>query len=171
VSPSLSEIVLPAVNRDDLAAKMRAFYADADAAIAAYRPICRNRGECCRFATFGHKLYVSSVELVYFVRHARSAWREPGESSDCPCQIDGLCAARPYRPLGCRVFFCDPEAREWQGPEYERRLLELRQIGADFGVDYRYVEWLSAMRELTDAIRSKNRGFDGIDAPSPDMIK
>ena len=150
--PSLSEIVLPHIDRDDLAAKMDAFYAEADQAIAANRPVCRNRGECCRFAAFGHKLYASSVELVDFVRCARSAWHYPGGASDCPYHVGGLCVARPFRPLGCRIFFCDPETREWQGPEYERRLIELRQIGTDFGVDYRYVEWLSALRELSEAI-------------------
>jgi hypothetical protein len=171
MSPSLSEIVLPNPDRDDLAARMDGFYAAVDLAVARNEPVCRQRGECCHFATYGHKLYVSSVELVFFVRHARLAWRPPGESAVCPYQIDGLCAARPFRPLGCRIFFCDPDSQDWQGPEYELRLMELRQIGVDFGVDYRYEEWLSALRDLTRAAHSKKGGFAGIDAPSADMIE
>jgi hypothetical protein len=168
--PTLSEIVLPHWDLDPLAARMDAFYVEVDQAIAENQPICLNRGKCCHFAAFGHRLYVSSVELAYFLRHARHDWRTPGESSDCPYQIDGVCTARPFRPLGCRIFFCDPESQDWQGPEYERRLIELRAIGVGFGIDYRYIEWLSALRELTQAVPSKNAGLGGIDAHPPDMI-
>jgi Fe-S-cluster containining protein len=168
--PSLSEIVLSGINRDDLAGRMDAFFEQIDRTVAGYFPVCRNRGECCHFSTYGHKLYVTSIELIHFVRHALPAWRKPEREPACPYQIEGLCAARSFRPLGCRIFFCDPDTRDWQGPEYERRLIELRQIGTDFVIDYRYIEWLSAIGELTEALRAKNLGFAGIDAPAAGMI-
>ncbi|NJN55436.1 MAG: hypothetical protein HC804_12180, partial [Anaerolineae bacterium] len=45
---------------------MRAFYAEVDATVAAHSPVCTNRGQCCKFDSFGHKLYVTDVELRYF---------------------------------------------------------------------------------------------------------
>lgn len=66
----------------------------------------------------------------------------------CPYQVGGLCTARERRPLGCRVFFCDPDAQEWQPLAYERYLTELKQIGAEAGLPYQYVEWLSALQQV-----------------------
>ena len=37
---------------------------------------------------------------------------------------------------------------------YERHLARLKRVGADSGMDYRYVEWLSALRELDAGLRT-----------------
>lgn len=170
MSPGLSDIVLPRLHDDGLALRMTAFYADVDRAVASHQPVCRNRGVCCRFQEYGHKLYVSTAELVFFARSACREWRVLGSACICPYQLGGLCSARPFRPLGCRVFFCDPEARDWQMSEYERFLAELKEIGIAFGVDYRYVEWLSALRDLTAPILQKTAGTGGIDSVDRGMI-
>lgn len=168
---SLSDIVLPHVNRDDLAGRMAEFYTDVDKAIAAHGPVCRNRGRCCEFDGYGHKLYVTTVELVYFVRGSRRQWRQPADGRSCPYQIDRRCIAREHRPLGCRIFFCDPDARAWQGPEYERRLGELKRIGVEFGIEYRYVDWLSALEAVAPAgAAQKHSSAAGIDAAQRSMI-
>ncbi len=168
---SLSDLVLPFAEHDALAARLAVLYDSVDSAIAGYGPVCRNRGLCCRFADFGHRLYVSTVELTYFVRHARDSWRLPGEDDACPYHHAGRCEARTFRPLGCRIFFCEPEAREWQGPEYESRLIELRRVGSRFGVAYRYVEWLSVLRDLSAAIRAGWTKSGRIDEPRGGMIE
>jgi len=153
---SLSDIVLAAARDDRLAECLAAFYGATDQAIAGYGPVCRNRGLCCHFAEFGHKLYVTTAELAFFLRQAGGGARRPDAAGDdCPYHVAGRCEARLFRPLGCRVFFCDPDTREWQGPEYESRLIELKGIGDRHGVDYLYVEWLSALRELSEALGSK----------------
>ena len=131
-------------------AEMAGFYREIDAAIAAHRPVCINRGACCKFAEFGHKLYVTDVELAYFVAGQNGAARPVIDHAACPYQIDGLCTARDHRPLGCRIFFCDPAAQGWQGPEYERFLTRLKNIGEKHGVPYRYREWLSALQDSTE---------------------
>lgn len=147
----LADLVMPHVDRAELTGVLERFYADTDLAIAAHAPICHNRGECCQFETFGHSLFVTTLELVYFVRGQRATWLEPSNGS-CPYQQGGQCTARPHRPLGCRVFYCDPADKDWQGPEYESRLMALRRLGAEYGVVYRYVEWLSALRALSSSI-------------------
>ncbi|MFQ5425112.1 MAG: hypothetical protein ACE5F9_14190 [Phycisphaerae bacterium] len=151
MSVSLSEAILPHVDRGELFRRMDEFYTSVDESVAKHRPVCRNRGVCCRFESFGHRLYVTTAELAYFVRGRRDDWRAPGAEGDvgaCPYQIGGLCMARQHRPLGCRIFFCDPDSEVWQPEAYERHLARLKRIGADIGMDYRYVEWLSALREL-----------------------
>jgi len=45
-------------------AEMAAHLADLDARIAARRPLCTNRGDCCKFDAYGHALFVSAVELA-----------------------------------------------------------------------------------------------------------
>ncbi|MCH8963582.1 MAG: hypothetical protein IIB58_01370 [Planctomycetes bacterium] len=53
-----------------LLAELDAFFAQLDQRIADHQPVCRNRGACCKFGAFGHKLYVTTLELAYFrARH------------------------------------------------------------------------------------------------------
>ncbi|MFO0973202.1 MAG: hypothetical protein U1A27_07175 [Phycisphaerae bacterium] len=132
---------------DGLMARMEQFYAAVDAEVAGHRPVCVNRGACCRFDEYGHRLYVTAVELAYFVaRQSVHGLRAVAADDGCPYQQAGACTARDHRPLGCRVFFCDPATRDWQGPLYERQLAALRQIGDEYDMPYRYVEWRAALR-------------------------
>lgn len=179
---SLVQLVLAHLGNADLHLAMGAFFAEVDQSIAQHDPVCRNRGACCRFDGFGHKLYVTSVELIYFVQGQRDAWRDmpaqkqachPADAASvCPYHVGGGCTARSHRPLGCRIFYCDPETRDWQPAEYERRHGELRRLGVRLGVDYRYVEWLSALRELDGAIfPAIGVPSDRIDADGQGMIE
>lgn len=152
MSESLAELIRPLLGREDFLASMAAFYTRVDGVVAGYQPICRNRGDCCQFKRFGHRLYVTTVELAYFFEGWGHSWRSPDDNGGCPFQVDGMCQARLHRPMGCRVFFCDPGAKAWQGPTYEGFLAELKGIGSDFGIAYRYVEWLSALKSV-DNIR------------------
>lgn len=125
---------------------MRDFYAEVDAAVNAHAPVCTNRGQCCKFDTFGHRLYVTSVEMAYFANGMKDHLRSPAGDA-CPYQQGGRCMAREHRPMGCRVFFCEERSQSWQGPEYERFLAGLKAIGERFGIPYRYQEWLSALTD------------------------
>ena len=131
----------------ELIADVKAFYADVDAAIAAHKPVCINRGLCCRFGEYGHKLYVTDVELDFFIAQRGANVLPVASGEACPYQLDGKCTAREERPLGCRIFFCDPDAQSWQPAEYERFLARLKELGRKHGVAYRYREWLSALQD------------------------
>jgi len=135
--------------RFELADRMARFYQEVDGAVAAHKPTCQNRGACCKFASFGHRLYVTDLELAYFHHCQEDRLRAPTSDGACPYQVGGLCTARDHRPLGCRIFFCDESAKAWQGPEYERFLARLKQLGDELGVPYRYREWLSALVGLS----------------------
>ncbi len=134
-------------------ADVRAVYADLDRRVAARNPVCTNRGLCCKFTQYDHGLFVTPVELAYFVSlvDARAAdgtaetnIADPGS---CPHHVGGICTTRTARPTGCRIFFCDPAAQGWQPEEYEETLAKLKLLHSCFNVVYCYCEWLEALRQ------------------------
>jgi hypothetical protein len=110
----------------DLHLKVHALYAEVDAAIAAAGPKCDASGRCCRFKEYGHTLFISNLEAEVLLA-AAPAYEQPVSSDFCPFQVDNLCTAREPRPLGCRVYFCDPSYQE-RGNE----------IAEEFGTGWRY---------------------------------
>lgn len=148
MTPDIGAIALQESSSVTLPARIDALYRDLDDAIAARSPACVNRGLCCNFDAYGHDLFVTTAELAYFIAGHAEAWRPPTADRRCPFQVDGKCTARDHRPMGCRVFFCDETTTDWQSAEYERRLAQLKQIGDETGIEYRYVEWLSALKSV-----------------------
>ena len=139
-----------AARRADVVAAMRSFYAETDRLIAAHDPVCRNRGLCCRFGEFGHRLYVTTLEVAYYLAEGMAAGQLPPSIADdiCPHAYDGACHARDRRFLGCRVFFCDPASRAWQGPLIEQRLACLRRLHDELHVSYFYADWIAVLAAL-----------------------
>jgi Fe-S-cluster containining protein len=138
---------------------------EVDADVAGRRPVCRASGRCCKFETYGHRLYVTGVELAYFAAKESGGSQRKGEEKasvslpqffggekfeGCPYQVEGLCTAREGRPLGCRIYFCDEHAQGWQNEVYETYHAKLRAVHERFGVAYRYVEWRAGLRELME---------------------
>ena len=166
-----------------LLAELDAFFAQLDQRIADHQPVCRNRGACCKFGAFGHKLYVTTLELAYFrARHAdrlqeqdlQSAQKDQGAASfslrglatienaatanqSCPFQREGMCTTREGRPLGCRVFFCESADEGWQSELTEWALARLREMHERFDVPYVYSEWLTALARMTDSASGSSR--------------
>jgi hypothetical protein len=122
-------------------------YRELDRRIAVRRPVCANRGLCCSFGTFGHQLFVTPVELSYFV--AGVGPPPLGSEGKCPYQAGGVCTVRAARPAGCRIFFCEAASQSWQPDETEDTLRRIKQIHVRFDLPYAYVEWLDALRQLS----------------------
>jgi hypothetical protein len=51
-----------------------------------------------------------------------------------------------FRPFGCRVFFCDPTATQWQQEQYEQFHGKMRKLHDELGVPYFYVEWRAGLK-------------------------
>lgn len=123
--------------QSQVVAELQALYAWADAKIAAYSPRCEASGNCCRFKEYGHRLYLCQVEAGYLLENA-PPYPLPADEAGCPFQVDGLCTRRENRPLGCRVYFCDPSfsgAMETIMEEGVRRLKEITEkhhLGWDY---------------------------------------
>jgi hypothetical protein len=126
-------------------------YAGLDSEVSSHRPVCCNRGVCCRFGEFGHRLYVTPAELAYFAGSVGRAPPVAASPDSCPYQVGGLCEARGPRPMGCRVFFCESAGQGWQEDLTENYLRRLRSLHERFHLPYAYGEWLAGLGQTVGA--------------------
>src|SRR5437763_16974512 len=99
---------------NDLHRRVFEIYAEADAAVAAAGPVCVASGRCGRFKEYGHTLFLSNLEADVLLA-AAPAYEGPVTPDFCPFQKGNLCTAREPRPLGCRVYYCDPNYQDTAG--------------------------------------------------------
>lgn len=123
--------------------------AELQAAIAQAGPVCLVSGRCCRFAEYGHTLFVSSFEVDRLLDEAPPPCRPLDDGATCPWQDGhGQCTARAARPLGCRVYFCDRSSFAWQGALTEAALADVRALHDRHALPYRYGEWREMLELL-----------------------
>jgi hypothetical protein len=120
----------------ELRAQVLAVYAAADAAVAAAGPRCDASGRCCRFTEYGHTLFISNLEAEVLLDSA-PPYDKPVSGDFCPFQVDNLCTAREPRPLGCRVYFCDPTYQETGTAISETSLRRLKVLAEAHGIGWR----------------------------------
>lgn len=153
----LQDVVRAAAGRADVTKAVADLYAELMRRIGVRRPKCDASGRCCRFEEFGHRLYVTTIELAAFVAQKSEVKTQNsdrvglpvvGQGGACPFQVGGLCSVHEIRPFGCRVFFCDPTSTEWQQAQYEELHAELKRLHERLGVPYFYVEWRWALGQL-----------------------
>ena len=150
VEEAIRRAVLDAADRAEVREALERVYRDLGLEIAQRQPRCELSGRCCRFEEYGHRLYVTTIELAGFVhglRQGGGAVRE-WDGRGCPFQVSKLCSVHAIRPFGCRVFFCDPTATQWQNEAYERFHGEIKRLHDRFGVGYYYIEWREGLRLL-----------------------
>jgi hypothetical protein len=121
----------------ELHARVLAVYAEADAAVADAGPRCDASGRCCRFKEYGHTLFISNVEAEVLLADA-PAYAKPVSGDFCPFQVNNLCTARDSRPLGCRVYFCDPTYQLTGQAISETYLRRLKALTEEYGAGWRY---------------------------------
>lgn len=127
-------------------AEIEEIYADFGRAVATVRPRCDASGACCRFEAYGHRLFITTIEMAAFTRSVRVAADPTWDGTGCPYQKVGRCDAHDARPFGCRVYFCDESTTDWQQRQYERMHDRLRSLHDRLGVPYLYVEWREALK-------------------------
>lgn len=154
---------------DDRAARvrgpLRALYAELDREVAAHAPRCEVSGRCCRFAEYGHTLFLSEPEATLLLTDAPPPSRPIDDGATCPWQdAAGRCTAREARPLACRVYFCDPDYEPLAGPITERHLARLRRLADDLGLEWNYaplhrhLEWAIADGRLPQVLDTNPSG-------------
>jgi len=116
---------------------VREVYSAADRAVAAAAPRCDASGRCCRFEEYGHTLFISQFEAEILLETA-PPYEQPVSPAGCPFQIDGLCTTRDERPLGCRIYFCDPSYQETGNRITEESLVALKRIADEHDTGWRY---------------------------------
>ncbi len=156
---------LAKVGEPGVRAELEGIFAEAGRAIAERGPACWASGRCCNFEKAGHLLYVTGLEAAYTIAMLGGGARGDGSTGSgrapafaepklrllvleeararggCPFQVGNLCGVHAIKPIGCRVYFCDRSAQEWQRELSERLLERVRGVHERFGVEYRYGEW------------------------------
>lgn len=112
-------------------------YRQAEAEIASAKPVCLASGKCCRFKEYDHTLFLSSMEAAVLLKYA-PAYDKPTDPAFCPFQKGGLCTAREPRPLGCRVYFCDPAYQNIMVEISERYTRKLKDLANEKNLPWNY---------------------------------
>lgn len=152
---AVAEAWLRAARDPQVSGELELVYAALARESARRRPVCTASGRCCRFEAWGHRLYTTGLEAAFTLVSIDPALvpDERGVADavargGCPFQPATLCEVHEHRPLGCRVYYCDPTAQDWQQALSERMLREVRAIHDRHGVPYRYAEWRSLLFAL-----------------------
>jgi Fe-S-cluster containining protein len=149
---------LDAARDEPIASALESIYDTVRTEIEARAPVCWASGRCCNFEQTGHRLYVTGLEAAYTMTRlnekqaiTRDDVDEARSRGGCPFQELNLCSVHTIKPLGCRTYFCDRTATEWQQTLTERSLDGIKSIHERFGVPYRYAEWRAMLELFTDA--------------------
>lgn len=118
---------------------LRVLYADLDAEVARLGPACQLSGRCCRFAEYDHTLFVSAPEVALLLADAPAPPRPLDQGETCPWQdARGHCTARQARPLGCRVYYCDPSYQDHAPALSERFIARLKRLADERALPWDY---------------------------------
>ena len=112
-------------------------YEEADREVAAAGPVCVASGRCCHFKEQGHVLYLSNLEAEVLLASA-PPYEQPVSPDFCPFQKENLCTAREPRPLGCRVYYCDPGYQETSNRITEKYLQKLKALSLELEIAWQY---------------------------------
>jgi Fe-S-cluster containining protein len=121
----------------ELRRRVLELYQEVDRDVRAAGPVCVASGRCCRFKEYGHVLFLSNLEADVLLSQA-PPYEAPVSADYCPFQKDNLCTAREPRPLGCRVYYCDPNYQKTGNRITETYLRRLKVLAAAYGVEWRY---------------------------------
>lgn len=119
-------------------------YARLDETVSESAGVCEQSGRCCKFEAYGHKLYVTTLEMLYFIKGMRETGTIAPSVLDhktCAYQIKNQCTVRTYRPAGCRIYFCSGSSQDFQNELTESVLAELKALHKQFNVPYFYGDW------------------------------
>jgi Fe-S-cluster containining protein len=131
-----------------LRAELPALYLELAQEIAAAAPVCEVSGRCCRFRDYGHTLFLSrpEAELLLQKPFPPDAVIDAGS---CPYQVGTLCTARENRPLGCRVYYCDPQYAGVGEELSERYIKRLKDLHDSSGAVWEYRPLVAFLPEAT----------------------
>jgi hypothetical protein len=121
----------------DMRSQVLALYKEVDKEVAAAGPVCVASGKCCRFKEYGHVLFLSKLEADVLL-DAAPVYERPVSPDFCPFQKNNLCTAREPRPLGCRVYYCDPNYQETANEITEKYLRRLKDLAENHGTEWHY---------------------------------
>jgi len=132
--------------------KVAEIYAWLNCQTASFATDCSACGKCCNFASFGHKLYITSPELLYFYENLKPL--KMMNSGCCPYLEDKKCTARNFRFAGCRIFFCKANA-QLQSSISEQAIGKFKKLCDENNFPYQYTELSQALKNIESFIGLK----------------
>lgn len=138
-----------------IVAHLPVLYAELAEEIAAASPVCDLSGRCCRFREYGHTLFMSRPESELLFRQPFAS-DSPIDDASCPYQHGALCTAHERRPLGCRVYYCDPAYSGIGEQLSERYIRQLKDLHDLYGADWEYRPLLHFLREEKNSDRNES---------------
>lgn len=107
---------------------------------------CDACGKCCDFESYGHRLFVTSPEIIHFTEKLRPDDIKPMPTGRCPYNVNGKCSVYDYRFMGCRIFSCKGDG-DLQSKLTEQALAKLKSICKEFNIDYKYTDLKTAIND------------------------
>ncbi len=158
------EWILNNIDNHPYISMLEELYEDIDRHLAPARPTCDNCGKCCDFDRYGHQLYVTTLEMLYFwsglhgQQQPNAALKNQPAAPDgrCPYQQQG-CMARSSRPASCRIFYCRDLPAEFQHDLTEQVLQRLRVMHEKFQAPYYYADlrqWLQSNQQVISRLHA-----------------
>lgn len=100
---------------------------------------CQACGRCCDFASYDHRLYVTTPELLHFVAYQGGNPLRAMHDGICPYREEGKCSVYNIRFTGCRIFGCQ-RSEDVHSRLSETVLCQLKALCTAYDVPYRYVD-------------------------------
>ncbi len=148
---------VPAGALAEIRRELGKLYSELDQAVATAGPICELSGRCCRFREHGHTLFLSAPEAVLLLADAPPPARPLDDGATCPWQdARGHCLARAARPVGCRVYYCDPAFGDKISQLSEQFLTRLKELVRRYGWPWNYAPLHRHLRAAWDTARESH---------------
>ncbi len=109
---------------------------------------CDICGRCCDFESFGHRLFVTTPEILYLADKLGEQNIGQMTTGQCPWLQDGKCAIHRYRFADCRIFCCKGDA-EFQADLSEAAVKKFKALCDEFQIPYRYVDLSIALQNFS----------------------
>jgi hypothetical protein len=96
---------------------------------------CSGCGQCCEYEKYGHRIYISNLELMYLKSFIPNL--PPVTDGKCPFAKDNKCTVRDYRFGACRIFFCKADAN-FQQQLSEDFIKQIKILSDNHNLQYQY---------------------------------
>ena len=109
---------------------------------------CDACGKCCDFESFGHRLYVTTPELIYF-QHFMGPEIKQMPAGICPYRVEGQCTVYEHRFSGCRIFTCKGDA-EKENRICEEAVRKFKALCDEHKIAYHYVDLQAGLEKIQE---------------------
>jgi hypothetical protein len=107
---------------------------------------CFACGKCCDFDAYGHRLYVTRAEMLYFAAKIGPENLKAMHSGQCPYRVNDQCSVHEHRFSGCRTFCCRGDS-DFQNQLTEQALDRIKALSDSLDISYEYMDLRQALNQ------------------------